>query len=156
MPVSYFEYIFYSLCLKNGIPIFSVRQDAKQDIRGIKVKNFDFICHTKSKVYLIDVKGSAKLAGDVKATKDDINSMKTLKKLYGRKAEALFVFLWLEDSQLQKDTFNQKFKIKAIDVDTFDKFKKLQKGWGGVFYRCPPKKLKNIWDFFPEFKKLIK
>ena len=155
MPVSYHEHLFYSLCLKYGIPVIPVRQDYKQDIKKgkEKIKNFDFICHTKNKIYLIDVKGFSKLVGDSKAGIDSINSLLTLEKLYGKNATALFVYVWVDGKCfLDKDIFNQKFRIKAIEVKEFQKISKQQKGWEGKFYRCDNKKLKNIWEFFPEFK----
>jgi len=155
MPVSHHEYLFYSLCLRFGVPVISVRQDYKQDIKqtGQLVKNFDFICHTKNKIYLIDVKGFSKLVGDSKVTIHDINSLLTLEKIYGRNAKALFVYVWVDGKvAVDKDIFTQKFRIKAIEVSKFKKIARQQKGWKGWFYRCDKNKLKNIWEFFPQFK----
>jgi len=161
MPVSYHEHFFYSLCLRGGIPIIPVRQDYKQDIKGFgtKIKNFDFICHYKNKIYLIDVKGFSRLFGDTKVTSNDIDSLLTLEKLYGKNAIALFVYVWMDRKcSLDKDVFNQKFRIKAIEVTNFKKISKKQKGWGDIFYRIDPRfkdKLKDIWDYFPQFKEII-
>jgi len=157
MPVSYNEYLFYSLCLKNKIPVVFIRQDTKLDIRGMKIKNFDFICHTKNKIYLIDVKGFSKIQGDTKVNEEDIKSMTQLQKLYGKKATSLIVFVWVDRNlKLRNDVFSQKFRIKVLEVSKYRKIKK----WGGYWdrartkkaYRFHISKLKEIWDFFPKLK----
>lgn len=154
MPVSFQEYYFYSLCLKAKLSIIAVRQDSKQDIGGKKIKNFDFIINTKERVFLIDVKGSSKLVGDTKVSKDDITGLKALKKLYGKNVIVLFIFFWT-DSKLSESnsTITSKFKIKAIDIEKFKGSK--QKGWNGNIYRCNRKTLKDIWEIIPEFKNII-
>lgn len=158
MPSSHFEYIFYSLCLRAEIPTFSLRQDFKQVIGKKRIKNIDFICYHEKKIYLIDVKGLSKLGGDTKVTKEDIEAMKTLKKIYGSHAEGLFVYLWVKkkiDLVPANDLLLQKFKVKAIDLDTFLDNMIQQKGWGNKFYRCNTDLVKNIWEYIPDFAKLI-
>lgn len=154
MPVSFQEYYFYSLCLKAKLSIIAVRQDSKQDIGGKKIKNFDFIINTKERVFLIDVKGSSKLVGDTKVSKDDITGLKALKKLYGKNVTVLFIFFWTDTKLSESNsTITSKFKIKAIDIEKFKGNK--QKGWNGNIYRCNRKTLKDIWEIIPEFKNII-
>jgi len=158
MPSSHFEYIFYSLCLRAEVPTFPLRQDVKQDIHKKKIKNIDFICYSGRKIYLIDVKGLSKLSGDTKVSKDDLESMKTLKEIYGENAEALFVYVWIKkkiDQDVKNDLLLQKFRVKAITLDEFKKDMIQQKGWGDKFYRCNNSLVKNIWEFIPNFKELI-
>lgn len=154
MPVSFQEYYFYSLCLKAKLSIIAVRQDSKQDIGGKKIKNFDFIINTKERVFLIDVKGSSKIVGDTKVSKDDITGLKALKKLYGKNVTVLFIFFWTDTKLSESNsTITSKFKIKAIDIEKFKGSK--QKGWNGNIYRCNRKTLKDIWEIIPEFKNII-
>lgn len=158
MPASHFEYIFYSLCIRAEVPTFSLRQDFEQVIRKRRLKNIDFICYHEKKIYLIDVKGTSTLTGDTKIKFDDIETMKTLKEVYGRNAEALFVYVWNKrkiDVEPEKDLLLQKFKVKAIDLSTFVNNMVLQKGWGGKYYRCDKGLLKNIWVYIPTFANLI-
>jgi hypothetical protein len=154
MPVSFQEYYFYSLCLKAKLSIIAVKQDTKQDINGKRIKNFDFIINTNNTVFIIDVKGSSRIVGDTKVTRDDIDGLISLKKLYGKNVKALFVFFWT-DSKLpvNESTIAIKFKIKAIDVNEFNGRK--QKGWNGNFLRCNRDDLKDIWEFIPEFKNIL-
>ena len=154
MPVSFQEYYFYSLCLKAKLSIIAVRQDSKQDIGGKKIKNFDFIINTDTRVFLIDVKGSSKLVGDTKVSKDDISGLKALKKLYGENVTVLFVFFWTDSKlSLSKSRITSKFEIKAIDIDEFDGIQ--QKGWNDNYYRCKRQTLKDIWEIIPEFKNIL-
>lgn len=158
MPSSHFEYIFYSLCLRAEVPTFSLRQDFKQVIGKKRLKNIDFICYHEKKIYLIDVKGLSKLGGDTKVTKEDIEAMKELKQIYGENTEALFVYLWVKkkiDTEPEKDLLLQKFRVKAIDLSTFQNNMVQQKGWGNKFYRCDRSLVKNIWDYIPNFADLI-
>ena len=158
MPSSHFEYIFYSLCLRAEVPTFSLRQDRKQDIGKRKIKNIDFICYHEKKIYLIDVKGLSKLTGDTKVAREDIEAMEELKKIYGKNAEGLFVYLWVNkkiDFEKEKDLLLQRFRAKAIDIDTFKKNMIQQKGWKDKFYRCNKSLVKNIWEYIPDFASLI-
>ncbi len=158
MPSSHFEYIFYSLCLRAEVPTFSLRQDFKQVVGKRKLKNIDFICYHEKKIYLIDVKGLSKLAGDTKVAREDIETMEELKKMYGKNAEGLFVYLWVKkkiDFEREKDLLLQKFRAKAIDLDTFKNNMILQKGWGNKFYRCNNSLVKNIWEYIPDFASLL-
>jgi len=158
MPVSHFEYIFYSLCIRAQVPTFSLRQDFKQVIAKTKIKNIDFICYHQKKIYLIDVKGMSTLTGDTKVAREDIQAMEVLKETYGKNAEALFVYLWVKkkiDIEPEKDLLLQKFRVKAIDLDAFKSNMVLQKGWGDKFYRCDKCLIKNIWEYIPNFADLI-
>ena len=158
MPSSHFEYIFYSLCLRAEVPTFSLRQDFKQVVGKRKLKNIDFICYYEKKIYLIDVKGSSTLAGDSKVSIEDIETMKTLKEIYGENAEGLFVYLWVKkkiDIEPEKDLLLQKFRVKAIDLSTFQNNMVQQKGWGGKFYRCDKSLVKNLWEYISNFANLI-
>lgn len=158
MPSSHFEYIFYSLCLRAEVPTFPFKQDVKQDINKNKIKNIDFICYSGRKIYLIDVKGLSNLSGDTKVSKEDLNSMKTLTEIYGENAKPLFVYIWIKkkiDQDLEKDLLLQKFRVKAISLDEFNKNMVQQKGWGDKFYRCNKALVKDIWEFIPNFKELI-
>ena len=158
MPSSYFEYIYYSLCLRSKVPTFPMRQDFKQDIQDKKIKNIDFICYSDKKIYLIDVKGLSKLSGDTKVSRDDINGMKILEEIYGEHAVGLFVYVWIKkkiDQDVKKDLLLQKFRVKAITSKQFEKNMVQQKGWGDKFYRCNNALVKNIWEFIPNFEELI-
>jgi len=123
-----------------------------------KLKNIDFICYHEKKIYLIDVKGSSKLRGDTKVSIEDIETMRALKEMYGKNAEGLFVYLWVKkkiDIEPKEDLLLQKFRVKAIDLNTFQNDMTQQKGWGGKYYRCGASMLKNIWEYIPDFGDLI-
>ncbi|MDA3871166.1 MAG: hypothetical protein PF551_02295 [Candidatus Marinimicrobia bacterium] len=163
MPSSHYEPIFYSLCLKAQVPTFPLMQDLKQTIEKKSIKNIDFICYSEKKIYLIDIKGSANLTGDTKISDLDIKALSTLKGIYGDNAIALIVYVWVKkkiEFIEKKDLLLQKFKVKAIDLETFSNSIR----WSGVwsknsknkYHRCNKEKLKNIWEYIPDFQTLIR
>lgn len=162
MPSSYYEPIFYSMCLKAQVPTFPLMQDLKKTIEKKKIKNIDFICYSEKKIYLIDVKGTNTIQGDTKISDADILALNTLKEIYGENAIPLIVYVWTKDKLdflEQKDLLLQKFRVKAIDLNSFQKYLKWSGGWSknskSKFYRCKKEYLKNIWDYIPDFKSLI-
>lgn len=87
-----------------------------------------------------------------------MEGMRTLKEIYGKNAEALFVYIWIKrkiDVDPEDELLLQKFKVKAIDLNTFLNNKILQKGWGDKYYRCDKALLKNLWVYTPTFANLI-
>lgn len=162
MPSSHYEPIFYSMCLKAGVPTFPLMQDLKQTVEKKSLKNIDFICYSDKKIYLIDVKGTNNLTGDTKISDNDIDSLKKLKEIYGENAYGLIVYIWTK-SKLEFDSQNdlllQKFKVKAIEINEFEDKIKWSGKWSSKsktkFYRCEKTNLKNIWDFIPNFINLI-
>jgi len=162
MPTSHYEPIFYSMCLKAMVPTFALMQDLKQSIDKKKIKNIDFICYSKKKIYLIDVKGTNTLTGDTKISNKDIEALITLKNIYGRNAIGLIVYIWTKpkyEHVEDKDLLLHKFKVKAIDVNLFKKniqwYGKWSKGSKTIYYRCNKDIIKNIWYYIPNFKTLI-
>lgn len=162
MPSSHYEPIFYSLCLKAEVPTFPLMQDLKQTIEKKKIKNIDFICYSEKNIYLIDIKGSNTLTGDTKISDNDIEALKTLMNIYGDHAIGLIVYIWTKkniEHIIEKDLLLQKFKVKAIDINTFENNIKWSGTWSknttNKFHRCHKEFLKNIWDYIPNFKLLI-
>lgn len=162
MPSSHYEPIFYSMCLKAEVPTFPLMQDLKQSVEKKKIKNIDFICYSEKKIYLIDVKGSNSIIGDTKISDNDIEALKTLMEIYGNNAVGLIVYVWtkpkLEFLQ-EEDLLLQKFKVKAIDILSFEENIKWSGSWAkgteNKYHRCSKEFLKNIWDYIPNFKSLI-
>ena len=157
MPFSLHEYLFYALCLQRKVPIFLMRQDTKQDIRGYSVKNFDFICHSEdgNQIFLIDLKGSSGDVEDTKVNENDIDSLEKLQRVYGPNVKGLFVFFWLKGTKVEGDLFKQNFRIKALSVDEYKEKMRSQGKWGTVeYFRCSKRDLKDIWSYIPELKPL--
>jgi hypothetical protein len=155
MPYSLHEYTFYALCLQTKIPIFLMRQDTKQDIRGYTVKNFDFICHSQEakQIFLIDLKGSSGDVEDTKVSENDIKSLERLQKIYGPNVTGLFIFFWLKETTLKGDLFGQTYKIKALSLDEYKEKMRSQGKWGSLeYFRCGKKVVRDIWDYIPELK----
>lgn len=162
MPSSHYEPIFYSMCLKAQVPTFPLMQDLKQTVNKKEIKNIDFICYSGKKIYLIDIKGTNNTNGDTKISDADILALNTLTDMYGSHAVPLIVYVWVKDKlELieEKDLLLQKFKVKAIDLSSFTNSIKWSGSWskGGKnkYHRCEKDKLKNIWEYIPNFKNLI-
>lgn len=162
MPSSHYEPIFYSLCLKAAVPTFPLMQDLKQTIEKKEIKNIDFICYSEKKIYLIDVKGTNRLGGDTKISDHDIKALKTLKEIYGNHSRALIVYIWSKpriDYLEQEDLLLQKYRLKAVEIESFEKNLKWSGSWAKgsttKYHRCSKNILKNIWDFIPNFQNLI-
>jgi len=129
-----------------------MRQDAKQDIRGYSAKNFDFICYNEDKkqVFLIELKGSSGRLEDTKVRKDDIDTLRKLQELYGSNVKGLIVFFWLKRTRLDRDLFEQSFRIKALSVDEYNKIKKPTKWGGKAIFRCSKNDLRDVWCYIPK------
>ncbi len=162
MPFSHYEPIFYSLCVKAEVPTFPLMQDLKQTIEKKKIKNIDFICYSEKKIYLIDVKGTNKLNGDTKISDNDIQALKVLKEIYGNNAQGLIVYVWTKpkiDFIEAEDLLLQKFRLKAVEIETFERNLKWSGKWSKTstikYHRCDKDILRNIWEFIPNFKNLI-
>ena len=162
MPSSHYEPIFYSMCLKAAVPTFPLMQDLKQSVEKKEIKNIDFICYSQKKIYLIDVKGTNTLSGDTKISDNDINALKTLTEIYGKNAVPLIVYVWTKpklDYIEIDDLLLQRFRIKAIDMNSFEKNVKWSGSWAKgsstKYHRCDKNLLKNIWEYIPNFSSLI-